>query len=111
MPRIISTAVASAIAANTLKLAIFAQLAFADATYYLFTGVGTITPAGPPSNPASTFPYGQTFTGLGWLARISSVPQTTKVQSQNVVLSLSGIPSNLVLEATQQVRITGTATI
>src|SRR5579864_6694109 len=111
MPRSLSTAVAAAIAANTLKLAIFAQLAFADATYYVFTGLGTITPAGPPANPASTFPYGQTFIGLGWLAKISSVPQTTKVQSQNVVLTLSRIPSPLILEATQQVRLTGTARV
>jgi hypothetical protein len=90
---------------------LFAQLAFANETLYLFCGVGKLTPAGPPANPLSTFPYGQTFIGLGWLAKVSAVPQTTKVQAQNITLSLSGIPSELVLDAINQVRITGTATL
>jgi hypothetical protein len=111
MPRSLSTAVLAAIASKTVTLALFAELAFADNTIYAFSGVGTITPAGPPANPASTFPYGQTFTGLGWLAKVSAVPQTTKIQAQNVTLSLSGIPSNLLLEAINQVRITGVATL
>lgn len=101
----------AAIAAKTVTIAQFAQIAFADNTLYLFNGVGTITPSGPPANPASTFPYGQTFTGLGWLAKVSAIPQTTKVQAQNIVLTLSGIPSSLVNEAIAQVRITGTVTI
>src|SRR5208282_4136447 len=111
MPRTLSTAVLAAIAAKTLSLAIFAEIAFADNTLYLFNGVGSFTPAGPPANPASTFPYGETFIGLGWLGKISGIPQTTKVQAQNVTLSLSGIPANLVSEAIGQVRVTGTATV
>ena len=59
----------------------------------------------------SMFPYGQPFTGLGWLAKLSGIPQTTKVQAQNITLSLSGIPSSLVAEAVAQVRITGTITL
>jgi hypothetical protein len=111
MPRSLSAAVLSAIAGKTVSLALFAKLVFADNTYYLFTGVGTITPAGPASNPASTFPYGQTFNGLGWLGKVSSIPQTTKLQAQNVTLALSGIPSALVSEAIDQVRMSGTATL
>lgn len=111
MPRTLSAAVTAAIAKNTLVLATFVQLAFADNTLYLFNGVGTVTFPGPPSNPASTFPYGQPFTGLGWLAKISAIPQTLKVQAQNVTVSLSGIPPSLVAEATAQVRRQGTATI
>lgn len=101
----------AAIAAKTVTIAQFAKIAFADNTLYLWSGVGTITPAGPPSNPASTFPYGQAFTGLGWLARLSAIPQTTKVQAQNITLSLSGIPASLVSEAVGQVRIAGTCTV
>ncbi len=101
----------AAVAAKTLALALFVEIAFADNTLYLFSGIGSVTPAGPPANPASTFPYGQTFTGLGWLAKLSSIPQTTKVQAQNITLSLSGIPSSLVAEAIAQVRISGTATV
>ena len=111
MPRTLSAAVLSALAAKTVTLAQFAEIAFADNTLYLFNGLGTITPSGPPANPASTFPYGQTFTGLGWLGKISSIPQTTKVQAQNIAISLSGIPSSLLSEAIGQVRITGTVTI
>lgn len=92
-------------------LAIFAELAFADNTLYLWSGLGSITPAGTPFNPSSTFPYGKTFTGLGWLGKISSIPQTSKVQAQNVTIGLSGIPSSLIAEATAQVRLTGTVTI
>jgi hypothetical protein len=87
------------------------ELAFADNTYYLFSGQGTITPTGPAYNPLSTFPYGETFTGVGWLGKIAQVPQTTEIQAQSVALSLSGIPSTLLAEAIAQVRITGTATI
>ena len=110
MPRSLSAAMVAAIAAKALTLSVFVKLAFADSTYYLFSGVGSITPAGPPSSPSSTFPYGQTFTGLGWLGRISSIPQTTKVQAQNVTVTLSGIPAALVPEATGQVRVAGTMT-
>ena len=111
MPRNLSAAVAAAIASGTVRLALFVQVAFADNTLNFFSGVGTITPAGPPALPTSSFPYGSAFTGLGWLAKISSIPQTTKVQAQNITLSLSGIPANLVSEATAQVRMSGTAVI
>lgn len=111
MPRSLSAAVLAAIAQGTVYLTVFAELAFADNTLYVFSGVGSFTPAGPPANPASTFPYGQTFTGLGQMGKISEIPQTNKIQAQNIVLGLSGIPANLVAEAVSQVRIAGTATL
>ena len=101
----------AAIAEKTVTIAQFAQIAFADNTLYLWSGVGSIAPSGPPANPAASFPYGQTWTGLGWLAKLSAVPQTTKVQAQNITLSLSGIPASLLSEAIGQVRIAGTCTI
>lgn len=111
MPRILSAAVAAAIASPMVGVALFAKIAFTDNTYYLFTGVGKNTPTGPPANPASTFPYGQTFLGMGWLAQVSSVPSTIKTQAKNITLTLNGIPPTLVNEAVAQVRITGTVTI
>lgn len=89
----------------------FVELAFKNLTIYCWSGIGPIAPPGPATNPLSTFPYGTTFTGLGWLGKISSIPQTTKVQAQNITLSLSGIPSELVTEAINQVRMSGTATV
>jgi hypothetical protein len=90
---------------------LFVVLNFANTTLYIFGGVGSITPAGPAYSALSDFPYGETFVGLGWLAKLSTIPQTTKVQAQNVTLSLSGIPAELVSEAIKQVRITGTAQV
>jgi hypothetical protein len=89
----------------------FVVLEFANETLYLFSGVGTITPAGPAYNPLSTFPYGQPFIGMGQLGKISTIPQTNKIAAQNIALSLSGIPASLVTEAVAQVRITGSATV
>src|SRR5580704_17972406 len=112
MPRSLSPTFLSQLASSgACAPVLFVVLAFADQTLYLFGGVGTLTPAGPAYSPSSSFPYGQAFTGLGWLAKVSTVPQTTKVQAQNITLSLSGIPSSLVAEAINQVRITGTATV
>jgi Bacterial Ig-like domain (group 2) len=89
----------------------FLELAFENLTIYAWSGIGPITPAGPATNSLSTFPYGTTFTGLGWLGKISTIPQTIKVQAQNITLTLSGIPSELVTEAINQVRMNGTATV
>jgi hypothetical protein len=112
VPRSLSpTFLAQLASSGTCAPILFVELAFADQTLYLYGGVGTLTFAGPPFNASSTFPYGQAWTGLGWLAKISGIPQTTKIQAQNITLSLSGIPSALVLEAVGQVRITGTATV
>src|SRR3984885_4776920 len=111
MPRTLSTAVAAAIASGAVSVGIFVVDVFADDTVYAWTGIGGLTPAGPPSNPLSTFPYGETFTGLGWLLKLSSIPQTQKVQAQNITQSLNGALPAIVQEIVNQVRITATATI
>jgi hypothetical protein len=89
----------------------FVVITFANLTLYLSDGIGTITPAGPAYSPLSTFPYGQAFTGLGWLGKVSTVPQTTKVQAQNVTFSLTPIVPEFVTEIVNQVRITCTVTV
>jgi hypothetical protein len=89
----------------------FAMFEFENETIYVCDGIGITTPLGPAYSALSTFPYGQAFTGLGWLGTISTVPQTTKVQAQNVTFSLSGIVVDFVTEAVNQVRITDTATL
>jgi|HubBroStandDraft_6_1064221.scaffolds.fasta_scaffold00599_12 hypothetical protein len=112
MPRTLSpTFLAQLKSSGACSPAIFAVLAFANETLYLWSGIGSITPPGPAYSALSTFPYGQAFSGMGWLGKVSAIPQTTKVQAQNITLALSGIPSELVTDATAQVRITGTATI
>jgi hypothetical protein len=112
MPRSLSpTFLAQLASSGQCAPVLFVQLVFADNTYYVFGGIGSMTFSGTPYNPLSTFPYGQTWTGLGWLAKISGIPQTTKIQAQNITLSLSGIPSTLISEVINQVRITGTANV
>jgi hypothetical protein len=112
MPRSLSPTVLAQLASTGASSPVlFVVLEFENTTLYLFGGVGSITPAGPAYSALSTFPYGQTFLGMGWLGKISTIPGTTKIQAQSVTLALSGIPSSLVMEAVAQVRITGTATI
>lgn len=111
MPRSLTSGVLAAIAASAVSPAFFVEIAFANETLYMWSGVGTITPPGPASNPLATFPYGQTWTGLGWLGKVSNIPQTSKIQAQNITLALSGIPSQLMVEASQQVRMNGVATV
>lgn len=112
MPRSLSpTFLAQLGSSGSSSPALFVVLAFANETLYLWSGLGPLTPAGPAFNPLSAFPYGQTWTGLGWLGKISAIPQTTKIQAQSVTLSLSGIPSQLLTDTIGQVRITGTATV
>lgn len=112
MPRSLSpTFLAQLGSSGSSRPVLFLVLAFANETLYLWNGLQPITPAGPAYNPLSTFPYGQPFTGLGWLGKLSAIPQTTKIQAQSITLALSGIPSNLVSDAIGQVRITGTATV
>jgi hypothetical protein len=112
MPRSLSPTFLAQLASSGASAPVFfVILKFADNTLYLFGGIGTLTPAGPAYSPLSTFPYGQAWTGLGWLGKISAIPQTNKVAAQSVILSLSGVPANLVAEAVGQVRVTGSATI
>jgi hypothetical protein len=111
MPRLLSPTFLAQLAGQQVMPVYFVELAFADNTYYIFSGQGSLTPAGPPYSPLATFPYGETFIGVGWLGKIAKIPQTKEIQAQSVELSLSGIPSSLIAEAIGQVRITGTATI
>jgi hypothetical protein len=93
-----------------IKPALFIEIAFENETIWLWSGVGTITPAGPPAGE-TTFPYGQAFLGMGWLGQISQVPEVTDVVAQNVTLTLSGIPSELLGDAINYVRQNSIATI
>jgi len=89
----------------------FAMFEFANETIYVSDGIGITTPAGPAYSPLSTFPYGQSFIGMGWLGKVSTVPQTTKAQAQNVTFSLSALVTELLQDFIGQVRLTGTATM
>lgn len=97
--------------AGQLRPALFLQIAFLSETVYLWSGLGALTPAGPAYDPESSFPYGQAFTGMGWLGQIQSVPQVTDVVASNITLLLSGIPAELITDAIQAVRQNSVATL
>ena len=110
MPRNLSPNVLAQVQANQLRPALFLEIAFKTETIFLWSGLGPITPPGPAYGPTS-FPYTQTFLGMGWLGQIQSVPACTDVIAQNVTLTLSGIPTELITDAINAVRQNSLATL
>lgn len=112
MPRNLSPAVTGAIADPQKSLAWFLEIVFPNTeTIFAWSGLGPQTPAGPAWDPGSTFPYGTRFTGVGWLGKISTLPQTAEVTAENMRLTLSGIPTNVLNDAINGVRLSGSATL
>lgn len=111
MPRHLTAAVIAQLVAGSIRPARFLKLQFASDTIYAWSGYGKITPSGPATDPTSTFPYGATFTGLGWFGGVASVAQTSEGVAQNVTLTLSGIPTELLTDAIDQVRESSIATL
>jgi hypothetical protein len=110
MPRTLSPAVLAQVLAAQLRPALFLEIAFLTETIWLWSGLGPTTPPGPAYG-TTTFPYGQTFLGMGWLGQIQAVPAVTDVIAQNITLVLSGIPTELVTDAINAVRQNSTATL
>jgi hypothetical protein len=93
------------------SLGLFLEVAFSNETLWLWSGIGPTSSAGPAWDPAATFPYGQTFLGMGWLGRIESVPQNSELTAENITLTLSGIPVELLGDVVNSVRLSGTASL
>lgn len=99
MPRNLTSQMIAQLQAGLIKPALFLELDFLDDTVYVWSGAWSIVW------------NGQTWQGMGWLGAISLVPETIQVTAQNITLSLSGIPAELMVDAISQVRQNGTATI
>jgi hypothetical protein len=99
MPRIMTSAMATALSAPVVRLALLASLQFGDNTVYLWTGLGPATWSG------------MTFQGVGSFADISPMSEDSNVEAKNVTISLSGIPSSLMFEVLNETRILRTANI
>lgn len=80
------------IAAARLRPAVFCYAEFNTGPIYLWSGYG----------PVSW--NGNTWSGVGTLGGISAMQETTDVSATNIVLSLSGIPSDLLGDAMTEVR-------
>jgi hypothetical protein len=111
MPRNASPAVLAQVAAAQLRPAFFVRIKFLTETVYIWGGLGTLAPPGPGYDPTSSFPYGQSFIGVGWLGKIAAIPQVGDIVAQNISLTLSGIPTELVSDAVNAVRQNSQATV
>lgn len=107
----VTPAFSAALTAATVRPAIFVSIAFADNTLYVWSGAGIVTPPGPSADPLNTFPYGNSFAGLGEYGSISAIPSTMDVIAQSIRERLSGIPTALVAETIAEVRLTSTCSV
>jgi hypothetical protein len=99
MPRLMTTAMATALQQPVVRLQLLASLQFADSTAYIWTGLGPVTW------------NGMTFTGVGNLADVGTISEDSTVEAKGVTVSLSGIPANMVSEVLNEVRVLGLAQI
>ena len=99
MPRLLTSDMVAALSASVVRLALFVQITFGDHTYYLWTGLGPMTWSG------------MTFQGVGSLGTVSEISEDSNVEAKNVTISLSGIPSDLVMEVAFETRLLGTCNI
>ncbi len=111
MGKNLSPAVLAQVLSPRPRPALFLQIAFLTETIWLWNGLGPSASSGPAYNPNATFPYGQTFLGMGWMGQIQSVPEVADVVAQNIRLLLTGIPSELVNDAINAVRQNSIATL
>lgn len=101
MPRSMTTAYATALAAPVVgtTMAILASFQFATETVYCWSGLGPLVWS---SN---------TFQGVGDLGVIEGISEDSNVEAKGVTVSLSGIPSARVTDVLSETRILNTANI
>ena len=92
MPRDLTAQMLAELESQLVRPAVFVQIDFDNETIYMWSGAGKISW------------NGQLWTGMGWLGAISAIPETTDVVAQNITLSLSGIPPQLLGDTINQVR-------
>jgi len=93
MPRTLTSPMISALTAPVVRTAVFAELVMSNETLYLWSGLGPITWSG------------MTFQGVGTLGKVQGISEDATVEAKGVKISLSGIPSNMIAEALDNVRL------
>jgi hypothetical protein len=96
VPRNLSPVVLAQTLAGRLAPAFFVRIQFLTDTVYMWSGLGSITAPGPPYDPASTFPYGSPFIGVGWLGQIRAIPEVTDIVASNITLDVPTITESAV---------------
>src|SRR5581483_5501473 len=92
MPHALTSAMITELAKANIRPRIFLEAQFTSGTIYVWSDVTPIDW------------NGHTWTGIGHLGSISPAPETTEVRADNIVISLSGIPSSLVSKVLGEVR-------
>ncbi|HZP22823.1 MAG TPA: hypothetical protein VFB04_05210 [Terriglobales bacterium] len=92
MPHALTSAMIAELAKANIRPRIFLEAEFTSGTIYVWSDVTPIDW------------NGHTWTGIGHLGSISPAPETTEVRADNIVISLSGIPSSLVSKVLGEVR-------
>lgn len=97
MPRTLTTAMVTALTSPNVRIGILASLQFSNETLYLWSGLGPLTW------------NSMTFQGVGTLGKVEGISEDTTVEARGVQISLSGIPSAMIGEALDNVRLMQTA--
>lgn len=91
--RDVSTEMRTELDRGLVRPAFFVEIEFASSTEYLWSGVSRITW------------NGHTWLGVGALGRISAIVEQNEIQAQNLTLSLSSVPTDLLDEAINECRL------
>lgn len=91
MARDITSAFKTAVTAGVVQPILATELDFSTGTLYFWNGYGDLT--------MTVRGGSQTFTGLGDLAGISAVTETTEMKASGITLTLTGVKSSLISEA------------
>lgn len=93
MPRVLSTAMQTWIAAPFQLPALFIQLTFSSSTLYLWSGSGSITW------------NGHTWVGVGALMGFSLIEDAANTEARNVTITLSGLDTTALPDCLAEVQL------
>ncbi len=93
MPRTLTTQMVSALTAPIVRTGVFAEIVLTNETLYVWSGLGPMTW------------NGMTFQGSGTLGKVDGISEDVTVEAKGVKISLSGVPSNMIGEALDNVRL------
>jgi hypothetical protein len=93
MPRTLTSDMQAALTSPNMRVGVLASLQFSNETLCLWSGLGPLTWSG------------MTFQGVGTLGKVDGISEDTTVEARGVQISLSGVPSAMIGEALNNVRL------
>ena len=99
MPRVMTSAMATALCAPVLRAALLCSMQFGDNVVNVWSGLTPMTWTG------------MTFQGVGTLGAISTISEDSTVEAKGISISLSGIPSAMMTEVLYETRVLGVVSI